>query len=175
MDILSDTQSLLSQAGYGVLGSNGRTGTMFFEDPVVFGFVCVKETAEAIAGSWEEMQDQFLSQNADSIRRASEKAWNAYSIFLTERRCSDEMRCSLLRIEEDFRGSRKIARAGITTGEDLANALLPLLPLRSVAVVQSQDLTERLRQRVDLSDLEFAALAKGESDTAFARALLEAT
>ena len=68
------------------------------------------------------------------------------------------------RIEEDFSLTRKIARASITTPDDVENALLPLLPLRSKPVLGAPSNFEtRLRTR--LKDVPADAVTAFLSET----------
>lgn len=76
------------------------------------------------------------------------KAWNLYTVFLSPAPCSTETTRLLFAMEEDFRGTRKIARAGLTGRDDIELALAPLLPLRNLRVVGIEDATSRLEQRL---------------------------
>jgi hypothetical protein len=173
MDILREAHSILSLAGYHVSQVNDAKSAFEFEDSVLYGFVTLRAKPEDIISTWESTQDDFLSRNAASIRHAPEKAWNAYSIFLSVGEPPDEIRCALLKIEEDFRGTRKIARGAIENPDDITKALLPLLPLRNVAAVEAQDFQQRLKVRLELADSQFAALTQGENFNAFVRTLVE--
>ena len=89
----------------------------------------------------------MLSRYATALRSAGAKAWNVYSVFLTQE-VSPTLVRKIERIEEDFTMARKIARVGIKTNEDLIRALLPLLPVRAQPSIGGTDYGERLRSRL---------------------------
>jgi hypothetical protein len=127
MDLLYETHLILEQAGFHVEQSIPGEACDF-EDQGLYGFVRIYASVNDLLSNWEKHQDSFLERHARHIRASPEKAWNAYSVFLTSAdaaRDHDE----LLRIEEDFRGTRKIARATIVTIEELKRALQPVLPI----------------------------------------------
>lgn len=55
---------------------------------------------------------------------------------------------TLFSIEDDFRGTRKIARAGLLTKTDVATALSPILTLRNLSTVTPVDANRRLARRL---------------------------
>ena len=57
-------------------------------------------------------------------------------------------RGELLQIEEDLTSTRKVARAGVTTREELARSLYPLLPIIHVPESSPEDATTALRARL---------------------------
>jgi outer membrane protein TolC len=66
-----------------------------------------------------------LSRHTAALRAAGAKAWNVYSVFLIAEQVSSRQR-AIERIEEDYALTRKIARVGVRTPDDLERALLPL-------------------------------------------------
>src|SRR5689334_11500214 len=84
-----------------------------FEDISVLGQVHVLDSAETILANWQLLQDTFLRDNADRLSRDASKAWNVYTVLLTSDSPNAEVSARLFSIEDDFRGTRKIARTGV--------------------------------------------------------------
>ncbi|MEY2536442.1 MAG: hypothetical protein QOG67_182 [Verrucomicrobiota bacterium] len=128
MNLCYDAQQILEQAGYYTRIAASEEG-FDFEDETLFGFVKVYSSPDLMASDWEKQQDSFLNRNARRISANAPKAWNAYSVFLSSCDASPDLKAALSQIEDDFRGTRKIARSNLTTSEDLQKALYPLLGL----------------------------------------------
>ncbi|SRR6266550_7055026 len=148
MNLLDEARVALAQVGFRVTTVSEASDTIHFEDESVLGFVKVFDTPDRLLSSWEKDQDSFLRRYATALRAEPAKAWNVYSVLLCEGASRPELLLRFEEIEEDFRGSRKIARAGMVTGPSLDRALLPLLPIRSFAVLDVGDPVERLRSRL---------------------------
>ncbi|WP_435655976.1 hypothetical protein [Brucella pituitosa] len=148
MDIYIQSEILLRDAQYDTWTWTGPSGPVTcFENAALMGFVHVFDTADALLGSWEERQKLALARHATFLRSAGAKAWNVYSLFLTED--SDARRGrEIERIEEDFSLTRKIARASIRTADDIEMALLPLLSIRSKPLLGAANFEMRLRTRL---------------------------
>jgi hypothetical protein len=82
------------------------------------------------------------------LRQSKDKSWNAYSVLLTEPDLSGDLANEFLKIEEDFRGTRKIAKSGLHTISQLTRALLPLLAIQNLVELERDDSKERLRSRL---------------------------
>src|SRR5690606_9962921 len=78
---------------------------------------------------------------------AGAKAWNVYSVFLTPDKDMQQGH-QIERIEENFSLTRKLARASITTPDDVERALLPLLSIRSKPLLGASNFETRLRTRL---------------------------
>lgn len=126
------------------------------------GFVHVFDSADALIGTWKENQHIALARHAASLRGAGAKAWNVYSVFLTPDQDARRGR-EIERIEEDFSLTRKIARASITTPDDVEKALLPLLSIRSKPLLGASNFDTRLRTR--LKDIRPDAVTAFLSET----------
>jgi len=72
---------------------------------------------------------------AAQFRAAGDKAWNVYSVFVTEARASIEEHRQVRWIEEDLERTRKITATGVIAREDVVKALLPLLPIMAKPVL----------------------------------------
>ena len=152
MDIRQEVILLLQESGYKVRENFDGLSSLYFEDSTLMGFASVEATYSDIVSHWKSRQDEFLRTNAKRLRLAPLKAWNAYSIFLTSAACSVEEKRNLYLIEEDFQGTRKIARCDILTSDDVERALYPILPVRNIAPLQLGDPIERLWSKLELSD-----------------------
>src|SRR4051812_42464538 len=86
-----------------------------FENQAVLGFVLVFATARALIERWQASQASCLQRFASSIRPSGNKAWNVYSVFLTQERTDVQTSFLIERIEEDFTLTRKIARSNLAT------------------------------------------------------------
>ena len=118
-----------------------------FENTALIGFVHVFPTANDLLKRWQEVQNSALSRHGPALRAAGAKAWNAYSVFLTEELAPTQQR-AVERIEEDFALTRKIARAGVRTQDDLERTLLPLTAVRAQPLFSETDFEDRLRARL---------------------------
>ncbi|HEX8521464.1 MAG TPA: hypothetical protein VF669_04350 [Tepidisphaeraceae bacterium] len=148
MHILNEARALLDGAGFQTTASPDQQDLIYFEDHSILGFLAVHSRVEDVLKAWEEMQDRFLKENALPLRTDPTKIWNIYSVHLTSASCPTELRSRLFAVEEDFRGTRKVARATIVTREDLANALLCLLPIQRLVSLRLEDVFGQLRQRL---------------------------
>jgi len=146
--LLDLARQVLRSAGYLVASTEDRHRSFQFEDEAVLGSLHTFDDITALLETWEAEQDSFLKRSAKALRAEPTKAWNVYTVLLCSQACPDELRSKLDEIEENFRGTRKIARAKLQTLEDVRSALLPLLPLQSVAVLKLEDPIKRLRGRL---------------------------
>ena len=148
MDIYIQAEILLRDAQYDTWTWTGPAGPVTcFENAALMGFVHVFDTADALLMSWEERQKLTLARHATFLRSAGTKAWNVYSLFLTEDADARRGR-EIERIDEDFSLTRKIARASIKTADDVEMALLPLLSIRSKPLLGAANFETRLRTRL---------------------------
>jgi hypothetical protein len=152
MDLVDQAQVLLRNGGYvtGPLGGVVHEGqeAITFEDDTVLGVLYRFADPPSLLNEWQSAQRVFLTRCASQLRLSRDKAWNVYVVFLTSSPAEATEMHALHRIEEDFAATRKIARAGITTIEDLHRGLLPLLPIRAVADFGVTDYTSKLRARL---------------------------
>lgn len=152
MDITQEVILLLREADYRVRENFDGMSSLYFEDSTIMGFASIEASYDDIVANWKSRQDEFLRANARRLRSAALKAWNAYSIFLTSAACSEEGKSNLFSIEEDFQGTRKIARSGILMRDDVERALYPILPVRNIAPLQLGDPLVRLWTKLELSE-----------------------
>lgn len=146
--LLRDAEAVLKDAGYRVGPANAGPDCVHFEDDSVLGALFVFESVDDLLESWERTQDSFLRENGAALSNAPTKAWNCYTVFLSELDAKNVDRSRLNAIEEDFRGSRKVVGAGVSTRDDVEAVLAPLLPLRHLLVTTRLDPVELLRERL---------------------------
>ncbi|MBS0176401.1 MAG: hypothetical protein JSR64_20400 [Nitrospira sp.] len=148
MDIATQTEVLLRGAGYETWTWTGAPQAVIcFENAALIGFVHVFPSANDLLTRWQEAQNAALSRHGPALRAAGAKAWNVYSVFLTDEQAPTQQR-AVERIEEDFALTRKIARAGVRTQADLERTLLPLTAVRAQPLISETDFEDRLRARL---------------------------
>lgn len=148
MDIATQTEIILRGAGYDTWPwTGGNPAVICFENAALIGFVHVFSSADNLLARWEAAQTAALSRHSTALRAAGAKAWNVYSVFLAEEQAPTQQR-AVERIEEDFALTRKIARAGVRTQDDVERALLPLTAVRAQPILSDTDFEDRLRARL---------------------------
>jgi hypothetical protein len=147
LDLVSAARRLLDGAGYATRVASS-VDSLIFEDDSLFGFVWVAPDVRSILESWHEKQAAFLRDRDQQLQKSRGKSWNIYSVFLAESDPSPSDENSLALIEEDFRGTRKLARAGLHTTSQATRALLPLIPLQNLVVLGEEDTMIRLKARL---------------------------
>jgi hypothetical protein len=158
MNILEATRKILETAQY-FTSSMGEEDRLYFEDSSLFGFVWVPVDIEVMIREWERGQDSFLTDHEKQLRHIKEKSWNAYTVLLCEAVPSIGQRNALSKIEENFRGSRKLVGTGLRVNSQVVQALYPLLRIQNLVVLQDTDPVARLRGRLgSLPSVVFDAL-----------------
>jgi hypothetical protein len=170
--LLDDIRSVLSEAGFDVLSPRGDEDTLYFEDASLMGHVRVLPSPDEIVQQWEGIQDAFLGANAPSFLRDATKAWNLYTVLLTSAPVAT-FASRLFEIEEDFRGTRKIARADVVSRVDLVVALGPLLPIQNSIRVLNRDTKQELLDRLAALSPELRLIGTDASPEAIVLALTE--
>ena len=172
MDIIAQADNVLRQGGY---RTRVLTGTpialLSFEDDVIVGFLRAFGSAAELLAGWQSAERADLSRHATQLKAAPRKAWNIYSIFLTEAPGSSAELREIDAIEEDFAATRKIARAGISTITELERTLLPVLPLRTTTTLTGiSDHSAKLRSHLAFLPSEVAnAILSGASSAEILR------
>ena len=153
MNLLETARKTLEVGQYST--SSGTTeDSFYFEDQSLFGLVWIAPNIESIVRDWEKRQDQFLAEREKQLRRLREKSWNAYSVVLCEADPTAEQKNALAKIEEDFRGSRKVVGTGLRAGSQVVRTLLPLLQIQNPVMLQEANAVNRLRTRLSSSPSE---------------------
>ena len=148
IDVLKAGADLLSEAGFSTNSvSIGDRQALAFEDATVLGFLFDYHDPRELIDAWHKDTDQAIATYQFGLRRAAQKAWNAYVILLAVGEADYAQAVALSAIEEDLTGTRKIARAGIADVPSLRVALLPLLPVQSAPRLEAVDILDEIRQR----------------------------
>jgi len=174
MDIATQTEIILRGAGYETWPWTGVTPAVIcFENAALIGFVHVFSSADELLARWEAAQQTVLSRHSAVLRAAGAKAWNVYSVFLAEEQAPTQQR-AVERIEENFVLTRKIARAGVRTQDDVERALLPLTAIKAQPILSDTDFQDRLRARLkDVSADVLTAFLAATSAEEVAKILAE--
>lgn len=147
MDIVTQSEIVLREAGYVTWPWTGASPPIIcFENATLVGFVHVFDTARELLDGWETAQQRVLARYAAGLRAAGAKAWNVYSVFLTSELVPDLQR-SVEKLEENFSLTRKIARTGIQTAEDVSNVLMSLGPIKAQPLLENANIADRVRAR----------------------------
>jgi hypothetical protein len=148
--VSSLAQIILEEAGYETwLVSLESLTAVCFEDDSAMGFVCTFDDADSLISRWRGVEHALLTKHAPFLRSAGQKAWNVYSVFLSEKPADAIVRRQLSFIEENLELTRKIAASGLVGRNAVATALLPLLPLQYRPSMDREDLVERLKRRIE--------------------------
>jgi hypothetical protein len=157
VDIEATADRLLRDSGYNTQPwISSSFNALLFEDSSVLGFVFVFADAQSLLDEWRSREHELLANYSLAFRNSGDKAWNIYSVMLSEDASSPELERSVSRIEENLKFTRKIARSGVTTANGLKNALYPLLQISSRPQVEPTHYEPRLRQALELNDISAA-------------------
>ncbi len=128
MNLTEEIRSVLELGGYRTARGPATLNAIYFEDATIVGVVFLYDSVSDLVGSWEKQQDSFLGSNSHAIRSNPIKAWNIYTVHLTSDHGQPQQLSEAFGIEQDFRGTRKIVRAGLSKKADVREALLPYCP-----------------------------------------------
>jgi hypothetical protein len=175
-DLKPTLQALLQDSGYQTwLVAIDRYEVVAFEDDAAMGFACIFERGGALLKEWQALETKFLINFAPALKRAGEKTWNVYSVFLCSENAPEDDARAIRWIEENLERTRKITGIVPNGRSDLITALLPLLPIQYQPRLDSEDfdLTQRLRRRIAsiAPAAEHAALDAGVTVTEVVRLL----
>jgi hypothetical protein len=150
MDILTDARAQLSEAGYDAwLWQSQNAVALCFEDDSIIGFLHQFDSASQLLEQWQGRESAILTSYAPSLRASGQKAWNVYSVFLTDERCDMPVARRVMQLDENFENTRKIARPHVASTDMLKRALLPLLPIQSNINLLREDVQPLLRSRFE--------------------------
>lgn len=163
----------LTATGYEVvLAAEQDSSYLKFENDLIMGFVLEFADSEALIEGWQAASQRVLHAAQFALRRAETKSWNTYVVFLTRAVADYGQNMSLATIEENLTGTRKIARAGIESAEDVRAALLPLLDMQNAPRLEAVDMTAEIRLRTSELPKELIdAFVEGASESTVAQLL----
>ena len=170
--LVDDVRTVLEAEGFTTLSLRPDTSVLYFEDSTIMGHVHIFTSPNDLVRTWEPLQDDFLQRNASRLLLDQTKAWNLYTILLATEPAPPASVGTLFSIEDDFRGTRKIARAGVITKGDIEAALAPILPLRHLSTVAPIDSNRRLATRLNSVAPALQRLVTREPTEDLARSLL---
>lgn len=120
-----------------------------FEDDAIIGFACSFATGAELLTHWKEAELSALRHFGPSLKNAQDKAWNVYTVLFCALVANTEERRQIQWLEEDMELTRKIIGCRISTQDELIQTILPILPLQQQPLLQSEDVTSRLRIRIE--------------------------
>ena len=176
IDIIGTSSALLQETGFSTRRATADRDILLFENALVLGFLIAYPDPATLLGKWVEDSSRVISANQFSLRRAGEKAWNAYVILLAAADGDYAQATATAAIEEDLTGTRKIVRCGIKDTDDVRAALLPLLPLQSSPRLDAVDIPAEIRDRTtELPHRAIEAFLSGADESVVVQILEEAT
>ena len=171
---IPEIRLVLEEAGFLTSVTRPDSQAFLFEDDSVMGQLHVFVTARDVLGAWEKAQDEFLQTHLPVFRRNTAKAWNLYTVLIATQPATDDDATRLSALEEDFRSTRKIARAGVSTRDEIMGALAPLLPFRNNLTLDLADTRGQWLDRVAAAHPSLRMLGADEASPAeLANRLLE--
>jgi hypothetical protein len=171
MNLLETARKILEVGRYTTAGQ--FEDSFYFEDETLFGLVWIAPSVDLIMQDWEQRQDRFLVERDRQLRRLKEKSWNAYTVMLCEAEPTEDQNVELYKIEENFRGTRKIIGVGLRAPSQVMRALYPLIQIQNLVRLQDTNAIDRLRRRLSSTQPNILdALLKSESPEDMAKMLL---
>jgi|LakMenE01Jun11ns_1017448.scaffolds.fasta_scaffold9948757_2 hypothetical protein len=158
MNLKEEIRSVLENGGYQTAIGASTSEIIYFEDENVVGAVFIHSSVNALLENWENLQDRFLGANSRAIRSDPIKAWNIYTVHVTEDHGVPSQNTDAFSVEQNFRGTRKIVRTGVSSRSDVQDAVLPLLPLLHRTVITTDNFAERYKERLHLTSKSLAKL-----------------
>ena len=174
--LLASSAEFLMEAGYRLVASEDALGwqtahSKLFEDPYSLVGVVVYDTWSDLAEGWPDAQARLVNTMATRLSKTEPKTWDGYVVLLTPGYSgSDSRHVSLIRY--DTTRVRKL----VATGEDLKalgdvkRAILPLLPLSTVALKPFRPMLAVLQEALatrgiarDDAERVISAFSKNES------------
>jgi hypothetical protein len=177
IDLLNASVDIFTQAKFKTLRNKfDLQEVVLFEDDTILGFLFAYDTLKELIENWETDMNGIVTANQFGLRRAAQKAWNTYAIFLTREQANYAGISTLSGIEENLAGTRKIARAGIVDNTNLEAALLSLLPIQSAPILEAVDFVAEIRHRTpELDGRAFEAFASSVDASIVLQAFEEAS
>lgn len=173
MNLAEEARTLLDASGFRTALGKTSPNAVYFESEIIIGAVFIHSTLSDLIVRWEELQDRFLGSHSGELRTDPVKAWNIYTVHLTPDRGLPSQRTDAFDIEQNFRGTRKLVRAGVLNRTDLRDALLSLLPLQHRTTLSRNNLPDRLKERLVLSSRVLARLVESPDSPMIEHDLLE--
>ena len=173
-DLLLSSTEVLRSFGYAVstFEVEGRTAAGF-EDETTLGFVFAYADVVELCSLWERDIASAAARHGLALRRAGQKAWNVYGVFLGGGSINEIDAVRLSMIEENLTATRKIARSGLTDTAAVREALLTLLPIQSVPLLDAVDMPAEIRLRASELPARVLDVFLAPADTSVVLQVLE--
>jgi hypothetical protein len=116
-DILDLCREALNGVGFSTrhVDTESTTPANIFESDTILGFALAYEQFHSLILDWRTDVDGLFSTHSFGLRRAGDKAWNAYAVILCRQSLSGNDAVALGAIDEDLVGFRKVTYAGISS------------------------------------------------------------
>jgi hypothetical protein len=177
-DILDLCREALNGVGFSTrhVDTESTTPAIIFESDTILGFALAYEQFHSLILDWRTDVDGLFSTHSFGLRRAGDKAWNAYAVILCRQSLSGNDAVALGAIDEDLVGFRKVTYAGISDAVDIRDALLPLLPLQSAPKLEAVDMTDEIKLRTrELSERVVEGFLAGADEGVMLQVMEEAS
>lgn len=175
INLLEESQRLLEGVDISTsFVKTARGAALAFEGLNVLGFIFAYPDPAHLLDEWNSDANTAISEHQLNLRRAQIKAWNTYTVFLSGAAGDIGEQVAVNAIEEDLKGTRKIARVGIGDVAELRSALLPLLPIQNHPRLKAVDMPAEIRLRTtELPHRAVEAFLSGVQETSIAQVLEE--
>lgn len=159
-DILASASEILAENGYSqvpetVRGQWPAQSARLFEDPYGIVAVVTYDTWRDLVSSWAEVQTSFVELVSKYVTSSEAKAWEGYLILLTPSILTSDGYSEAERIRYDTSRVRKILATGdeLKGLADVEQVLMPLLPLREVALGREESSLDVLPELLSRRDI----------------------
>jgi hypothetical protein len=146
--LLNHAASILETCGYKVFAEKSDLDVFCFEDDSLLGFVWAVENVATVSSGWLAKQKVLIEKHSRGFRKSELKTWNLYFIILIGQECNKPELLDLLTIEEDFATSRKVVRSGLSSINDVRQALYALIPIQHSIGTPTDDALSRLKKNL---------------------------
>lgn len=134
--LVAAASDVLEGAGYQRVGPDREgdwpgPGARVYEDPYSVVALVVYETWADLSDSWLEAQAALVELISTHFTRGDAKSWEGYLVLLTPSIVPSDARLDAIAIQRNTTHVRKLLATGdeLRGIDDVASALLPLLPL----------------------------------------------
>jgi hypothetical protein len=135
--LVAAASDVMEGAGYQRVGPDREgewpgSGARIYEDPYSVVALVVYETWTDLSDSWLEAQAALVELISTHFTRGDAKSWEGYLVLLTPSVVPSDARLDAIAIQRNTTHVRKLLATGdeLRSIDDIADALLPLLPLQ---------------------------------------------
>lgn len=149
--LLASAAELLADSGYRSAGADAGnawkvSNSRLFEDPYSLAAVVVYDTWKEMLEHWPDAQAALVETMSTRLSKAEPKSWDGYLVLLTPAFPDSNSARDVTAIRYDTTRVRKLIATGedLQTLEDVRRAILPLLPVLTVAGDRPRDVLDLL-------------------------------